>query len=112
MVDLLSRPPTLVLSILEVCYATYDTWKDKYATDPDFREIWGALQTPTVINQTPFLEYTIQDGWLYKLNLLCVPHSEDRLFLIREAHASAYGGHLSTTNTIQHLQRHFHWPSM
>ena len=75
MVDLLSQPSTPVLSILEMCCATYDTWKDQYAIDPDFQDIWGALQTPTVINQTPFLDYTIQDGWLYKLNLLCVPHS-------------------------------------
>jgi hypothetical protein len=112
MVDLLSQPPTPVLLILEVRCATYDTWKDQYATDLDFREIWGALQTPTVINQTPFLDYTIRDGWLYKLNLLCVPHSKDRLLLIREAHASAYGGHFGTTKTIQHLQHHFHWPSM
>jgi hypothetical protein len=36
MVDLLSRPPTPVLSILEVRCATYDTCKDQYATDTDF----------------------------------------------------------------------------
>jgi len=46
------------------------------------------------------------------LNFLCVPHLEDHLFLIREVHASTYGHHLGTTKTIQHLQRHFHWPSM
>ena len=70
------------------------------------------MHRPTEINQTPFLDYTIWDGWLYKFNLLCVPHSEDRLFLIREAHASAYGGHFSTTKTIKNLQHHFHWNSM
>jgi hypothetical protein len=112
MAYLLSQPPTLVLSILEVRCATYDTWKDQYDTELDFRDIWEALQSPTVINQTPFLDYIIRDGWLYKLNLLCVPHSEDHLFLIMEVHASAYGGHFGTTKTIQHLQRHFHWPSM
>ena len=32
----LSRPPTPVLSILEVHCATYDTWKYQYSTDPDF----------------------------------------------------------------------------
>jgi hypothetical protein len=84
--DLLSQPPTPVLSILEVRCETYDTWKDQYATEPNFREIWEALQSPIVINQTPFLDYTIRDGWLYKLNFLCIPHSEDRLFLIREVH--------------------------
>jgi hypothetical protein len=70
------------------------------------------LQSPIVINQTPFLHYTIEDGWLYMLNLLCVPHSEDCLLLIREVHASTYRGHFRTTKTTQHMQRHFHWPSM
>jgi hypothetical protein len=110
--DLLIRPPTPFLSILEVHYATYDTWKYQYDNDRDFRDILEALQSPTVINQTPFLDYTIQDGWLYKLNFLCVPLSKDFLFLIKEGHALAYGGHFGTTNTIQHLQCHFHWPSM
>ena len=71
--------------------------------DPDFQKIWIELQRPTKINQTPFLDYTIQDGWIYKFNLLCVPHSQDHLLLIREAHASTYGGHFGTTKTIQNL---------
>ena len=53
---LLSQPPTPVLSILEVRCATYETWKDQYATDPDFREILEDLQSPRVINETPFLD--------------------------------------------------------
>ena len=112
MVDLLSRQPSNVLPILQVRYATYQTWKDQYQTDQDFREIWGAVHNPIVTNQTPFLDYTIWDGWLYKLNLFCVPHFEDRLLLIKEAHALAYGGHFGTTKILQHLQHHFYWPVM
>jgi hypothetical protein len=74
MVDFLCQPPTPVISILEVHCATYDRWKDQYATDPKFREIWESFQSSAVINQTPFLDYTIQDGWLYKFNFLCIPH--------------------------------------
>ena len=59
MVDLLSRPPTTVLPILQVRCATYETWKEQYQTDPDFQNIWSAVQNPTVTNQTPFLDYTI-----------------------------------------------------
>ena len=71
--DLLSWPPMQSLHILEVCCAAYDAWKAMYTEDPSFGEIWRALQQPTVINQTPFLDYTICDGWLYKLNRLCLP---------------------------------------
>ena len=112
MADLLNRPPTLVLPFLEVRCANYDTWKDQYATDQNFQEIWVSLHSPTVFNHNPFLYYTIWEGWLYKLNLLCVPHLDDRLLLIKEAHASTYGGHFGTTKTLRHLQHHFYWPSM
>jgi hypothetical protein len=108
----LSHPPNQVLQILEVWCASYDTWKDKYATDHDFHKVWVALHQPTIVNQTPFLDYTIRNGWLYKLNLLCVPQSEDHLFLIKESHASSCGGHFGITKTVQNLQRHFYWPSL
>jgi hypothetical protein len=98
MADFLSQPPTPVLSILEVHCATSDTWKDQYAIDPEFQEILEAFQSSAVINKTPFLDYTISDGWLYKFNFLCIPHSEDRLFLTNEVHASSYGGPLRDHN--------------
>ena len=62
MVDLLSRLLAQVLHILEVRCAAYDAWQDMYATYLVFGEIWDTLQNPTVINQTPFLDYTICDG--------------------------------------------------
>lgn len=73
MVDLLSLPPTQVLHILKVWCATFYAWKDMYATNLVFSEIWEASKQPTIINKTPFLDYTICDGWLYKLNQLSVP---------------------------------------
>ena len=44
--------------------------------------------------------------------MFCVSHFEDRLLLIKEAHALAYGGHFGTTKILQHLQHHFYWPVM
>jgi hypothetical protein len=49
-----SRPLVQVLHILEVRCASYDAWKSKYESDPDFGEIWAALQNPTVINHFSF----------------------------------------------------------
>ena len=87
--------------------ATYEAWKPLYAYDPFFAEIWVVVQHPIEVNQMPFLDYTIRDGWLYKLNQLCVPASEDRLTLIKEAHASSYGGYFRSMKIVQHLQRTF-----
>ena len=103
MADFLSQPPMQDLHILEVCCVGYDSWKAIYEEDPSFGEIWRVLQQPTMINQTPFLDYTIHDGWLYKLNCLCVPQSKDHLILICEAHASSCGEHFGTTKTILNI---------
>jgi hypothetical protein len=62
MVDLLSWPPTRVFQILEVRCASYGIWKELYAKDPQFGEIWAALHQPTMVNQTPFLDYTSREG--------------------------------------------------
>ena len=82
-----------------------------HVTDPCFGEIWEALQHPTFVNQNPFLDYTIHNGWLSKLNQLCVPRYEDHI-LIQEAHASSCRGHFGTAKTILHTQSHFCWPAM
>jgi hypothetical protein len=68
MTYLLSHLSVQVLHILEVRCVSYDAWKAKYESDPDFGEIWEALQNPTVIKHYPFLDYTIRNGWLYKFN--------------------------------------------
>jgi len=64
----------------------------EYDTDPCLGEIWTMLQQPTIINKTPFLEYTICEGRLYKMNQLCVPQSKDLLIIMREAHSSSCRG--------------------
>jgi hypothetical protein len=64
-----------------------------YDTDPCFGEIWTMLQQPTIINKTPFLDYTICEGRLYKMHQLCVPQSKDLLIITREAHSSSCRGH-------------------
>jgi hypothetical protein len=110
MVDLLSRPPPQILQIFYVRCVAYEYWK--YASDPFFSTIWTALQQPIVINQTPFLDYHIQDGWLYKFDKICVPTTDDRLVLIHEAHASSYGRNFDTFKTTQHIQYHFFWPAL
>jgi hypothetical protein len=65
-----------------------------------------------VVDQTSFLDYTLQDGFLYRSNPLCVPAGSGRLTLIKEAHSSSYGGHFGTSRTLQHLQRYFDWSSV
>lgn len=58
------------------------------------------------------MDYTIREGWLYKLNHLCVSYIEDCLILIYEARASSCGGYFGTTKTILNLHFHFYLPAL
>ena len=96
------------MHILEVCYVAYDVWLESYATNLFFGEVWCTLQQPTIINQTPFLDYTICDNCLYKPNQLCVLQIEDHLIIIHNTHVSFCRGNFGTKNTILNLQRNLY----
>jgi hypothetical protein len=100
------------MNILAVHCAAYDSWKEMYESNSSFREIWKTIKQPTIINETPFLDYTMQYGWQYRLNQIYVFQSTDHLILITEVHASSYGGHFRNAKILLHLQRHFYWPAM
>jgi len=96
-----SRPRSRVLPILNIQSAAYD-WKSLSSLDPYFGLIITSLQRPTVVDQTSFLDYTLQDGFLYRSNPLCVPAGSGRLTLLKEAHSSSYGGHFGTSRMRKH----------
>ena len=77
-----------------------------------FGLVMEPIQQPTVVNLSPFLDYKEQDGFLYKLNQLCVPARSTCLLLIKEAHSSSHGGHFGVQKIMLHPQRYFFWPSM
>jgi len=57
------------------------------------------------------IEYYLQDGFLYKLDKLCVPKGE-QLQLIRGAHTSKVARNFYVGNTVANLQRYVYWPKM
>ena len=59
-----------------------------------------------------FEEYTIQNGFLFKGNRLCVPKGSYRELLIREAHGGGLAGHFGVHKTIELLKEHLFWPKM
>ncbi|XP_074277790.1 uncharacterized protein LOC141601409 [Silene latifolia] len=82
-----------------LCYG-FETLKYYYIEDIHFGEIYKECQDGS------FKEFVIQDGFLFKGNLLCVPkHS-------REAHGGGLAGHFGVQKTLDVLKEHFHWPKM
>ena len=55
---------------------------------------------------------TVQDGYLFKGNKLCIPRRPWRDLLLNEAHGGALAGHFGLNKTIDILKEHFYWPKM
>ncbi|GKC75614.1 putative reverse transcriptase domain-containing protein [Tanacetum coccineum] len=60
----------------------------------------------------PYPPFTIQDGFLFKGNRLCIPNCSLRESIIEEAHAGGLAGHFGVTKTLAWLSDHFYWPRM
>ena len=76
--DALSRRVSL-LSVMSVKVTRFEQLKDDYETCPDFGELYTSLRSAS----WPVLDdYTLQDGYLFKANKLCIPQSLVRDFLV------------------------------
>ena len=77
--DVLSRRYVL-LNTLDAKLMGFSHIKDLYAHDHDFSNVYNACE------HAAFDKFYRHDGFLFRLNRLCVPRCSMRLMLIREAH--------------------------
>jgi len=56
--------------------------------------------------------YSVQGGYLFKGNKICIPRGSWRELLVREAHGGALAGHFGLKKTIDILKEHFYWLKM
>ena len=61
---------------------------------------------------TPQGMFSIKQGFLFRGNNLCIPHSPLRLVLVKEIHEGSIGGHFGIQKTLDMLAKHFYWPRM
>nr|KAJ0185579.1 hypothetical protein LSAT_V11C900458180 [Lactuca sativa] len=83
-VDALSRRYSLLVT-LDVRLLGFETLKDHYQSDADFRDMFLKCAS------APNGEFVIQDGFLFKGNHFCVPKPTIWDFLIHEAHGGGFG---------------------
>ena len=106
--DALSQSVSL-LSIMSVKVNGFERLKDDYELCPDFGDLYTSLSNAP----QPILDdYTLQDGYLFKVNKLCIPRPSVRDFLVWEIHAGGLAGHFGRDKTIEEVERHFYWPSL
>ena len=80
-----------------------------YESCPDFGELYTSLSNAS----RPILDdYTLQDGYLFKSNKLCIPRSSVRAFLVWETQARGFAGHFGRDKTIKEVECQFYWPSL
>ncbi|XP_074288868.1 uncharacterized protein LOC141614014 [Silene latifolia] len=93
---------TCLLVELDARLLGFEHIKELYKADPAFAK--------EVIE--PLGLYTMQDGFLFKGNRLCIPQGSIQELIIREAHGGALAGHFGSNKTYDIVSEHFYWPKM
>ncbi|GJX63376.1 RNA-directed DNA polymerase [Tanacetum coccineum] len=104
--DALSRKTTLLVSISNEVVG-FDSIKELYASDEDFRNIWMEFKTKQHRG-----EFILLDGYLFKGIHLCIPKTSLRSQLIMDVHTGGLSAHLGRDKTIASVESRFYWPQL
>jgi hypothetical protein len=110
-VDALSKK-CLILQEFRVKTLGFDSLKDMYRDDLDFKDAYEACENHVLRDRSQSIEYLIQDGLLFRGNQLCIPKSYMRENLLKEKHSGGLAGHFGHEKTFAHLNILYYWPGM
>jgi hypothetical protein len=110
-VDALSRK-CLILQEFHVKTLGFDSLKDMYRDDSDFKDAYEACENPILRDRSQWIEYLIQDGLLFKGNQLCILKSSMRENLLKEKHSGGLDGHFDHEETFAQLNNLYYWLGM
>jgi hypothetical protein len=110
-VDALSMK-CLILQEFHVKTLGFDSLKDMYKDDSNFRDAYEACENPVLRDRSQWIEYLIQDGLLFKGNQFCIPKSSMRENILKEKHSGGLDGHFGHDKTFVQLNSLYYWPGM
>jgi hypothetical protein len=110
-VDALSKK-CFLLQEFRVKTLGFDDLKDMYAGDADFGEVYEADKNPILRDRSPWIDYMIQEGFLFRGNQLCILKCSMRENLIKEKHSGGLAGHFGHDKTFAKLNESYFWPGM
>eukprot|EP00253_Pinus_taeda_P024060 PITA_24060 len=98
--DALSRR-TLLLQESTVQVLDFEHLKYLYQIDTDFKESYEACQNPLVRDNSPWLDYNLQEKLLFRGGKLCIPHCLMSENIIREKHSGGLAAHFDIDKTFK-----------
>ena len=99
-VDALSRI-LLIIQENQIQVLGFEHLRDLYETEIDFQEAYRACKNPLEVDIEPWMEYTLQDGLLFRNSRLCIPKCSMRENLIQEKHNGGMAGHFGSDKTFR-----------
>jgi hypothetical protein len=81
----------------------FENLKDMYTGDTDFGEAYEAAENPVLRDRSPWIDFFIQEGFLFKGNQLCIPNCSMRENLVKEKHNGGLAGHFGHDKTFAKL---------
>ena len=103
-IDALSRL-TVTLHRMSTHVIRFDRLKDEYSACPDFGIIYDEVSNG---NCHEYVDFLVENGYLFKLTKLCIPHTLFRDLLIWEMHASGLLGHFGRDKSIALVENIFY----
>ena len=87
----------------------FDRLKNEYSACLDFGIIYNDVSNG---NGQEYLNFLVENGYLFKVTKLCKPRTSFRDLLIWEMHAGGLAGHFGRDKTIALVEDRFYWPSL
>ena len=85
-VDALSRV-SLVMQEIKISTLGFENLIAIYKEDVDFKDIHASYENLVTHNRSQWLDYMLQEGFLFKNSKLCIPRCSMRENLIQEKHS-------------------------
>ena len=106
--DALSRLP-VTLHCMSAHVIGFDRLKDEYSTCSNFGIIYDEVSNG---NRLEYVDFLVENGFLFKVTKLCIPRTSFRDLLIWEMHAGGLDGYFGRDKTIALVEDRFYLPSL
>ena len=90
----------------------FEHLRDLYQMDADFKDAYEACKNPLLRNNSPWLDYNLQEGLLFRGGQLCIPDCSMSENIIREKHSGGLAGHFGVDKTLDQINHFYYWPKM